>query len=129
MRTVTCLIVGGLLLWGASNPVWAEEPPQEEPRLCPICTIASDDTVPYQNKAGSTFLRGALNTTLGWTEMIRQPAKEAKAGGNVLIGVANGVGQSVARTATGLAELFTFWTPKVEGRYIHFAKDCPLDTN
>ena len=82
----------------------------------------------YQEKATNTLLRGALNTTLGWTELIRQPAKEAKEGGNVFVGLANGVGQSVTRTLAGLGEIFTFWTPKVQGQYIHFAEDCPLDT-
>ncbi len=44
------------------------------------------------------------------------------------LGLANGVGQGVTRTLTGLGEIITFWTPKVNDQYIHFAKDCPLDT-
>ena len=123
-RRAIGITVVALILCSVSNPVFAEERRQ----LCPICTVANDNTVSYQAKAGNTLLRGILNATLGWTEMIRQPAKEATAGGNVLVGVANGVGQSVIRTVTGLGEIFTFWTPKVQDEYIHFAQDCPLDT-
>ena len=95
--------------------------------LCPICKRISERQMGYAEKAGNTLARGALNTSLGWTELIRQPAQEVKRGGNAFVGIANGVGQGLNRTFTGLAELFTFWTPKVQGQYLHFSKDCPLD--
>lgn len=123
IRLVTGLVVLGFILCGVANPTFAQEAV-----FCPICSKANDPSANYAEKAGHTLLRGTLNATLGWTEMILQPAKEAKAGGNVLVGVANGIGGSVTRTLSGLAEMFTFWTPKMQGTYLHFSKDCPLDT-
>ncbi len=95
-------------------------------KVCPICGRASDDQADYGTKAGSTLARGAANTLLGWTEIIRQPAQEVKEGGNVLTGVAHGVGNGVGRTLAGLGEVLTFWTPKMKTGYIHFANDCPV---
>ena len=94
--------------------------------MCPICQRAGDETASYSSKAGNTLVRGAANTLFGWTEVIRQPALEAKAGRNVLSGMAKGVGQGVARTLTGVGEVLTFWTPKIQNRYVHFAEDCPI---
>ena len=93
---------------------------------CPVCTKASDEMASYPAKAGNTLVRGAANTLLGWTELIRQPANEVKGGGNFFTGVAKGVGQGVKRTLVGAAEVVTFWTPKMQGSYLHFAEDCPL---
>ena len=104
------------------------EAAQPKPRLCPICAKANDERAAYGEKAGNTLARGALNLGLGWTELIRQPGKAAREGKNVFHGIANGVGFSARRTLRGLAEVFTFWTPKVKGEYIHFSKDCPIDT-
>ena len=117
------LVVAGLLLGGLTGPAFAEER-----RQCPICIKANDQDASYPDKAGNTLARGILNAALGWTEVIRQPAKEAKEGGNIITGLANGVGQGITRTLTGLGEVFTFWTPKVDGAYFHLADDCPLDT-
>ena len=60
--------------------------------------------------------------------MIRQPGKAAREGKGVFIGLANGVSFSARRTLRGLGEIFTFWTPKAGNQYIHFSKDCPLDS-
>ena len=99
----------------------------EAAEVCPICgNVKQKDQAPYPAKAGSTLARGAMNTFLGWTEMIRQPAEEVKAGGNVMNGIGKGVGQSVARTFSGIGEMLTFWTPKVQNRYLNFATDCPV---
>ncbi len=118
-----------LLLVFAAFPSVGLAQEKAEPRpQCPFCRAANNPDAHYGEKAGNTLVRGALNTGLGWTELIRQPAKEAKAGGNVGLGLAKGLGEGVTRTFTGLAEVFTFWMPKVQDRYVHFAHDCPLDT-
>ena len=93
---------------------------------CPVCGKANAQDASYTSKATHTLARGAANALLGWTELIREPAQEAKDGGNVFVGVANGVGQGVKRTLAGVGEVLTFWTPKVHNSYVHFAKDCPL---
>ena len=114
-----------LLIVAFAQPAAAAEP---KPRLCPICAKANDAQAAYGEKAGNTLARGALNFGLGWTELIRQPGKAAREGKNVFHGIANGIGASARRTLRGLGDLVTFWTPKVEGEYIHFSKDCPIDT-
>ncbi len=118
-----CLTVGFAVLAGVCVPAFAEE--QKSPP-CPICSKTTDDQASYPTKAGLTLVRGTANTLLGWTELIRQPANEVKSGGNVLTGLAHGVGESVKRTAAGLAEVLTFWTPKVKGHYLHAARNCPI---
>ncbi len=123
-RSVFQAIAMGLVLVFGAGP-WAAA---EEPQLCPICLKANNDEIGYQDKAGNTLARGLLNFGLGWTEMIRQPGKTAREGGNVLTGIAIGAGASVARTFSGLGEILTFWTPKIGKDYIHFSRDCPLDT-
>ena len=106
----------------SSNPPLAAE----ERRQCPICANAGRPEATYAEKAGSTFARGAANTLLGWTDLIRQPAREVKESGNLATGLVEGVGSSILRTLGGVGELLTFWTPKVNHQYIHFAKDCPV---
>lgn len=107
----------------AASPIAAADKPAA---VCPICGRANQPSLPYAEKAGSTLIRGATNTLFGWTELIRQPTNEAKAGGNILAGIANGAGHTVGRTMAGLGEILTFWTPKVNNEYVHFATDCPL---
>lgn len=108
---------------GISTPVKAEETTTTQ---CPICSKASDQSATYSAKAGTTLVRGAANTALGWTELISQPVHEVKSGGNVFVGIGKGVGHTVTRTLSGLGEVLTFWTPKVKDRYIEFATDCPV---
>jgi hypothetical protein len=114
------------LLIACVQPAAAAEAAKQ--RLCPICAKANDPQAAYGEKAGNTLARGALNFGLGWTEMIRQPGKAAREGKDVFHGIANGIGFSARRTVRGLGELLTFWTPKVQGEYLHFSKDCPIDT-
>ena len=121
-RTLIGLAIGlSVVLGGPQRGLAAEQR-----TVCPICGHASTDTLPYSTKAGYTLARGAANALLGWTELIRQPAQEVKDGGNVLTGIAKGVSHSVRRTFAGAGELLTFWTPKVQHRYIYFAHDCPV---
>ena len=122
-RLVTALAMVGMCLAFARAATAAEQQ-----RLCPFCMKANNQRASYGENAANTLARGALNLGLGWTELIRQPGKNARKGKNVLLGVANGVGFSARRTLRGLGELLTFWAPKVQGEYIHFSKDCPLDT-
>ena len=122
-RFVSAVIGAGLAL-GVAAPVTAEEK-----TVCPICLHADNEQAAYSSKAGSTFVRGAANLLFGWTEIIREPAQEAREGRNVrnvVVGMANGVGHGIARTAVGVGELITFWTPKINNRYVHMATDCPI---
>ena len=125
-RIVYSLIFTSMFLGaGITQPALAKEP-QEQEVVCPVCAKANDTSADYSAKAGSTLVRGATNTLLGWTEVIKQPAREAKAGGNVFTGMAKGLGQGLQRTAGGIAEVLTFWTPKVNNHYLQFTKNCPV---
>jgi len=121
-RRLGVIVASALWLVGV-QAAQAEEPPRP---ICPICSRANEETAAYPSKAVATLGRGAANTFLGWTELIRQPAQEAKAGGNVFIGIGKGVGHGVTRTLAGVGELLTFWSPKVQDRYLRFATDCPV---
>ena len=116
---VACMVLGAVLV-GFSTPARAAED-----KVCPICGKTSANPS-YATKAGCTLVRGATNTLFGWTELFRQPAKTAQEGGNVFVGLAQGVGQTIKRTLEGAGEVLTFWTPKVQDHYIQFASDCPL---
>ena len=120
------VILGALLLLGTAVRTCSAEAttaPAAARKVCPICGRANDENADYGTKAVSTLERGAANTLLGWTEMIRQPAQEAKAGGNVLTGIAHGVGSGVTRTLAGVGDVLTFWTPKTKHGYHHFSND------
>ena len=116
----------GLLIGLASGPAArANDHPAPARLVCPICGRIADPD--YGTKASHTLVRGAVNALLGWTEMIRQPAQEAKEGHSVFTGLNKGINRSFTRTMSGLGELVTFWAPKDRaGRYPHFAEDCPL---
>ncbi len=126
------LLAGRGSAWAAAAEAKAEAKPadakQERPAarmVCPICGRVTDPD--YGTKAGHTLARGATNALLGWTEMIRQPAQEAKEGHSVFTGLNKGITRSLTRTFAGIGELATFWSPKDrQGRYVHFAEDCPL---
>ena len=123
-RLAQAVMLSGGLLVCATAPVRAEEK-----IVCPICLHADDEHADYHAKAGMTFVRGASNLLFGWTEVIREPAQEAREGRNVrnvVVGMANGVGHGITRTAMGVGELLTFWTPKINNRYVHLAADCPI---
>jgi putative exosortase-associated protein (TIGR04073 family) len=120
-RLIGALLLGAVL-GGFAPAARAEEAlPQ-----CQICKRASDQQAAYQDTAGLTLARGAANTVLGWTELIRQPTDEVKRGGNVIVGIGKGIGQGIVRTLSGVGEVLTFWTPKVNDRYVRFATDCPI---
>ena len=116
------VVLGIAILFGFAGSSMAAQ----KAAMCPVCAKADDQSVSYPGHAGSTLVRGAANTVLGWTELIRQPVNEVKGGGNVFTGVAKGVGQGVKRTLEGAAEVLTFWVPKVKGNYLHIADNCPI---
>lgn len=122
MRKRRFLLLGLICFTGvcASQSVRAEE------QVCQVCSRAGKDNASYGEKAGTTLTRGAANTLFGWTELIRQPVDEVKSGGNVFTGIAKGFGQSLKRTGSGVGEILTFWTPKVNNHYLAFSSDCPI---
>lgn len=129
MRTCSQQLLGVLITLivglGCSGQAMAEDHAVPH-TICPICKQANDQASNYSTNASHTLARGAANTILGWTEVIRQPAEEVKEGGNVFTGILRGVGKGVKRTLAGAGEVLTFWTPKTSRGYVHFAHDCPL---
>lgn len=125
---LTALLVAGTLgLPSASaeeRKPQAKSPPQ--PIICPICHTANNEAAPYPDKAGSTLLRGAVNTAFGWTELLIQPSAELQTTGNIGIGIGKGIGLAVKRTALGFGEMLTFWTPKSPEGYFRLNQDCPI---
>ncbi len=90
---------------------------------CPVCTNTTSDN--HLVKSGSQLTRGAANTGLCWTELVNQPVKEARAGGNVLVGVGKGIGHTCLRAVKGASEIITAPLPKAkDGSQI--ASDCPM---
>ena len=128
MRQQHALLISLLItIGGGVTQVAAAQPADvTQGTMCPICAKANQDDAAHATKAGHTLMRGATNALLGWTDLIRQPAQEVKQGGNVLVGLAHGVGSGAMRTLGGAADVLTFWTPKVHGKYMHFAKNCPV---
>lgn len=124
MRTPRIFACIGLL--AISLVTFTAQSASAEEYTCQVCAKAGHDDSTYGAKAGATLTRGAANTLLGWTELLRQPANEVKSGGNVFTGIAKGLGQSFKRTVGGVGEVLTFWTPKVNDHYLSFSKDCPI---
>lgn len=125
---VRLLVIGGILWLNAVAIARAEETKTTPApgAMCPICTHLNQQQ-PYPAQAGTLLARGAANMLLGWTEMIRQPAQEAKEGHSAFTGIGKGVNRSVKRTLSGAGELLTFWMPRDRsGRATTFAEDCPL---
>ncbi|MBI4436881.1 MAG: exosortase system-associated protein, TIGR04073 family [Candidatus Omnitrophica bacterium] len=91
---------------------------------CGICTRAESEA--YGTKAPAALARGVANTGFGFTEILAQPVKETRQGGNAAVGFGKGIGQFVARELRGVAELATFWIPGVHQREI--ASSCALGT-
>ena len=98
IKTISIVLL--FLLLGSSGIVRAEEgaTSTQDPNLCPFCQKANNPDVGYLDKTGNTLIRGILNTTLGWTEVLRLPAKHARKDGNIWNGLASGLGSGVTRT-------------------------------
>jgi putative exosortase-associated protein (TIGR04073 family) len=110
------------LLSGLTASVCAEE----AAIVCPICQRANDQQAAYSQKAGITLLRGMVNTTFGWTELLVQPAAEVNGGGHLVVGIGKGIGYAAKRTVLGVGELLTFWTPKGRQGYLTLTENCPV---
>ncbi len=90
---------------------------------CAICNGTTSNN--WGTKTGSQLARGAANAGGCWLEMVNQPMKEHKAGGNMLVGVGKGIGHTCLRLVKGAGEIVTAPLPKAkDGSQI--ATDCPM---
>ena len=116
-RVLIGLLVVGLLGLGA--PAFADQGAS----ACTICGGTTSDS--WGVKATTTLTRGVANTGLCWTELVHQPMKEVKGGGNFLVGFGKGIGHTLIRACQGVGEIITSPLPKAkDGSQI--AKDCPV---
>ena len=116
-RFLTGLLVVGLV--GLSAPAFADDGSHG----CGICEGTKSDS--WGVKTSTTLVRGVANTGGCWMELVNQPVKETKAGGNVLVGVGKGFGHTFIRLCKGVGEIVTSPLPKAkDGSQI--ASDCPV---
>lgn len=88
----------------------------------PICDAA--ETEDYLTKASGQILRGTVNTTLCWLELVNQPVLEIRRGGFIW-GIPKGIGHAFLRFACGAGEILLAFSPADrEGQYLHLARDC-----
>ena len=120
--SIKWIAILAMVFLGQAGSLAAEESP---PTTCPICRAANHPSA-YPQKAGTSLLRGAINTAFGWTELVVRPADEVKAGGNLAVGIGKGMELAVKRTALGFGELATFWAPRSKKGYLTFNRDCPI---
>ena len=115
---------GLLLLLGALSATigWQAVPCRAE--TISICDAASSDD--YLTKTSGQFLRGATNIGFCWLEMIHQPELEIRSGGNLLVGVAKGVGHSLLRVVKGIGDIATCASPHrdQDGTFPSVTQDC-----
>ena len=119
------LLVGSLVvgLLGLGVPAFAGTGASSGSRGCAICDGTASDS--WGVKASTTLTRGVANTGLCWMELVNQPMKEVKGGGNVLIGCGKGIGHTFIRLCKGVGEIITSPLPKAkDGSQI--ATDCPV---
>ena len=120
-RSLMGLLVIGLV--GVGMPAFAGTGSSTESHGCSICDGTKSDS--WGVKASTTLARGVANTGGCWLEMVNQPVKETKAGGNVLVGIGKGVGHTFLRLVQGVGEIITSPLPKAkDGSQI--AHDCPM---
>ena len=90
---------------------------------CAVCSRTTSDN--WGVKTGSQLGRGVANAGGCWLEMVNQPMKEAKGGGNVLVGVGKGIGHTGLRLVKGAGEIITAPLPQAkDGSQI--STDCPM---
>ena len=88
---------------------------------CMVCgNLKSDDVT---RTVGSRLGNGLSNAAFGWTEIFFRPGKVVAEGGNPLVGFFRGIGNAIARTAGGVVQVATFWTP---GESVVKIDDCPM---
>jgi putative exosortase-associated protein (TIGR04073 family) len=89
---------------------------------CAICEGVESEN--HAAKTGHQLTRGVANAGLSWMEMVRQPKQELNNDGNILVGLAEGVGHTFIRLAKGLGEVITAPFPHAnDGSRI--ASNCP----
>lgn len=118
-RFVMALVI--LSIACVAAPAFADE---EVGTGCAIC----DNVAHSENhgvKTGAQLGRGVANAGGCWLEMVNQPMKEVKGGGNVLVGVGKGIGHTCLRLVKGAGEIITAPLPRAkDGDQI--ATDCPM---
>ena len=119
-RTLAALLV--LSFIGFAVPSFADDGSKSSSSSCAICSRTTSNN--WGVKTGSQLARGVANAGGCWMELVHQPMKETKAGGNVLVGVGKGVGHTCLRLVKGAGEILTAPLPKAkDGSQI--ATDCP----
>ena len=100
----------GLMLLMAPRAAAEEASSQTAPSgpMCPICSKANKQDGDYGATSGTTFVRGASNTLLGWTDLFVEPKETMNAGGNFFKGLGVGLADGLANTLGGVVHLITF---------------------
>jgi putative exosortase-associated protein (TIGR04073 family) len=88
---------------------------------CKMCSNMKDSNM--MNVMGARLCNGACNALLGWSEIFFRPGLVAAEGGNIIVGFFRGLGNALTRTAVGVVEVATFWTP---GDAVAGMSDCPV---
>ena len=116
MKRLLLLVV--VMVFAASFVYAAEG---KEVKGCGACSnLQSDDMA---QRYGARVCNGLCNAALGWSEIFFRPGKVAAAGGNPVVGFFTGLGNAISRTAAGVVEVVTFWTP---GNSVVKIDDCPM---
>lgn len=105
----------GLWVWGLvvgllldSQPLWADR----------LWVHDQAESPHYREKAVGMFLRGVLNLSTGFVDVLTRTINETKLGPPVtgtLRGMAYGVSCGLLRSASGVVDLVTFWVPVFNG--------------
>lgn len=88
---------------------------------CMVCKNLKSNNM--TNVYGARIGNGLSNGLLGWSEIFFRPGKVASEGGNPIVGFFRGLGNALTRTAGGVVEIVTFWTP---GDSVASMDTCPL---
>ena len=119
-RILLLLLAFGLVAF--TTPSFADQGAKSA-KSCPVCDGTTSKN--WGEKTGCQLARGIANTGLCWVELVNQPMKEVKGGGNVLVGIGKGVGHTLIRLGQGVGEILTAPFPNAkDGSQI--AKDCPM---
>jgi putative exosortase-associated protein (TIGR04073 family) len=88
---------------------------------CNMCSNLKDSN--SMNVMGARLCNGTCNALFGWSEIFFRPGMVASEGGNIVVGFFRGIGNAITRTAVGVVEVATFWTP---GDSVASISDCPI---
>ena len=120
-RIFSALLVLGMV--GFTAPVFADDASGVSSSSCAICSKTTSGN--WGVRTTSKLGRGVANAGGCWTEMIRQPRNEHRAGGNWAVGMGKGLGHTCLRLVKGGAEILTSPLPNAkDGSQI--ATDCPM---